>query len=94
MIHPNALRRTVPESILINVEVLGKITIFILRPTVPIHGKVKMTGSNVEVIAICLRHLGGGTLGLTQLFLKPGNPSGFDSTASILSESLLVFIQE
>jgi hypothetical protein len=49
LIHPNALRRTIPSSILINVEVMGEITIFILRPTVPIHGKVKMTRSNVKV---------------------------------------------
>jgi hypothetical protein len=76
------------------VEVLGEITIFILRPTVPIHGKVKMTRSNVEVIAICLHHLGGRMLRLTQLLLKPGNPSGFDSMPRIFRESLLVFIQE
>jgi hypothetical protein len=75
-------------------EVLREITIFIFRPTIPIHGKVKMTRSNIEVIAISLHHLGGRTLRVTQLLLKPGNPSGFDSTARIISEGLLVFIQE
>jgi hypothetical protein len=94
MIHPNALRRTVPKSILSNREILSEITIFILRPTVPIHCKVKMTKRNVQITAISLHHLGGRTLRLTQLLLKPGNPSGFESTARVLSESLLVFVQE